>query len=146
MTILGIYHPPASTQHRTSNSDFIDDLTQLLTTTGSENRNIMLLGDLNLHKDNPEDPDADQLITTIEAFGLKQHIKFPTHQLGCTLDLIATKSTAKHTNALIPGPYLSDHRMVIIETNSKKLTEKPQYKEYRKLTEAAIMGVPTKLQ
>ena len=74
MTILGIYYPPASTQYETSNSDFIDDLTQLLKTTGSENRNIMLLGDLNLHIDNPEDPDADQLITTMEAFGLKQCI------------------------------------------------------------------------
>ena len=138
MTILGIYHPPASTQHKTSNSDFINDLTQLLTTTGSENRNIILLGDLNLHIDNPEGPDADQIITTMEAFGLKQHIKFPTHQLGHTLDLIATESTTKLTCAPIPGPYLSDHRMVIIETNSKILTEKPQYKEYRKLTEAAI--------
>ena len=85
MTILGIYHPPASTQQNNSNSDFIDDLTEQLTTTGSENRNIMLLGDLNLHIDDPEDSDADQLITTMEAFGLNQHIKFPTHQHGCTL-------------------------------------------------------------
>ena len=67
MTILGIYHLLASTQQNNSNSDFIDDLTELLTTIGSENRGIMLLGDLNL--DNPEDPSADQLITTIEAFG-----------------------------------------------------------------------------
>ena len=37
-----------------------------------------------------------------------------------------------------PGPYLSDHRMVIIETTSMKLIEAPQYKEYRKLTTTAI--------
>ena len=111
---------------------------KLLTTTGCENRNIVLLGDLNLHIDNQEDPDANQLIATIEAFGLKQHIKFPTHQLGHTLDLIATKSTTKLTCTPIPGPYLSDHRMIIIETNNRKLTEIPQYMEYRKLTEAAI--------
>ena len=110
MTVLGIYHPPASTQHKTSNSNFIDNLTQLLSTTGSENRNVVLLCDLNLHIDNPEDPGADQLITTIEAFRLKQHIKYPTHQLGHTLDLIATKSTTKLTCTPIPGPYLSDHR------------------------------------
>ena len=51
MTILAIYHPPASTQHKTSNSDFIDQLTHLLTTIGSENTNIVLLGDPNLHID-----------------------------------------------------------------------------------------------
>ena len=114
---------PASSQHKTSNSDFIDDLTDLLTTIGSEKRNIVLLGDLNLYIDDPEDPNADQLIATIETFGMKQHIKFPTHQLGHTLDLIATESSTKLTCAPIPRPYLSDHRMVIIETNNKKLTK-----------------------
>ena len=138
MTILGIYHPPASIQHETSNSDFIDDLIQLLTTTGSENRNKILLGDLNLHIDNLEEPNADQLITTMEAFGLKQHIKFPTHQCGHTLDLIATESTTQLTCTPMPELYLSDHRLVIIETNTKRLTEKPQYKDYRKLTEATM--------
>ena len=139
MTIVGIYHLPASTQHKISNSEFIDDLTQLLTTTGSENRNTVLLGDLNLHIANPEDPEADQLIAKIEAFRLKQHIKFPTHQLGHTLYLIATESTTKLTCTPIPGPYLSDHRMLITETNNKKPTEIPQHKEYRKLAEAAII-------
>ena len=58
------------------------------------------------HIDNPEDPDADQLIATLEAFGLEQHIKFPTHQLGHTLDLIATEPATKLTCTPIPGPYL----------------------------------------
>ena len=139
MTILlPIYHPPASTQHKTSNLDFIDQLTHPLTTIGSQNTNIILLEDRNLHIDNPEDPDADQLIATLEAFGLEQHIKFPTHQLSQTLDLIATEPATKPTCTPIPGPYLSDHRMVIIETSNKKPTEVLQYKEYRKLTTAAI--------
>ena len=120
-------------QHKTTNSDFIDDLTHLLTTIGSEKRNIVLIGDLNPHTDDPEDPYADQLIATIEAFRMKQHIKLPTHQLGHTLDLIATESSTKLTCAPIPGPYLSDHRNHQQETD-KKL----QCKEYRKLTEAAM--------
>ena len=113
-------------------------MTHLLTTIGSENTNIILLGDLNLHIDNPEDPDADQLIAMLEAFGLEQHIKFPTHQLGHTLDLIAMEPATKFECTPIPGPYLSDHRMVIIETTNMKPTEALQYKEYRKLTTAAI--------
>ena len=104
MTILAIYHTPASTQHKTLNLDFIDQLTHLLTTTGSGNTNIVLLGGLNLHIDNPEDPDADQLIATLEAFGLEKHIKFPTHQLSHTLDLIATEPATKLTCTPIPGP------------------------------------------
>ena len=138
ITILGIYHPSANTQHKSTNSDFIDDLTQLLTITESENRNIALLSYLNIHIDNPEDPDADQLMATLEAFGLKQHIRFLTHQIGHTLDFIATESTIKLTCPSLPGPYLSDHRMVIIETNNKKLTETPQYREYKNQTEAPM--------
>ena len=101
--LIGIYHPPASTQQKTSNSNFIDVLTELHTTTGSENRNIMLIEDLNLQIDGPEDPDTNQLSTTMEAFGLKQHIKFPTHQPDNTLNLIATELTIQLTCPPIPG-------------------------------------------
>ena len=87
----------------------------------------MLLGDLNLHIDDPKDPNVDQLITTMKTFGLKPHIKFPTHQFGHILDLIATESTIQLTCATIPGPCLLDHRLIIIETNSKKHKEKSQY-------------------
>ena len=139
-----IHLPVHRTKHQTP--DFIDQLTHLLTTIGSENTNIILLGDLNLHIYKPEDPDADQLIAMLEAFGLEQHIKFPTHQLSHTLDLIATEPATKLTCTPMPGPYLSDHRMVIIETTNKKQTEALQYKEYRKLTTAAIKEFQKKLQ
>ena len=143
MTVLAIYHPPASTQHKTSNSDFIDQLTHLLTTRGSENTNIILHGDLNLHIDNPEDPDADQLITTLEAFRLEQHIKFPTQPHPGPHSY---RTSNQITFTPFPGPYLSDHRMVIIETSNKKPIEAPQYKEYRKLTTAALTEFQKKLQ
>ena len=81
-----------------------------------------------------------------EAFGLEQHIRYPTHQLGHTLDFIATEPATKLTCTPIPGPYLSDHRMAIIETSNKKPTEALQYKDYRKLTTAAITEFQKKLQ
>ena len=131
---------PSTSQYTTknSNSDFIDDLTELMTTTGTENRDIMLLGDLIIQEDDPEDPDADQCTTIMEASRLKQLIKYPSLQLGYALVLIATESPIQLTCAPIPGPHLSDHRLIIIETNSKKHKEKSQYKEYRKLDKAAI--------
>ena len=135
MTILAIYHTPASTQHKTSNSDFIDQLTHLLTTIGSENTNIVLLGDLNLHIDNPEDPDADQLIATLEAFGLEQHIKFPTHQLSHSLDLIATEPATKLACTPIPGalpfrPQNGNHRNQQQETNRGTTIQRIQETNY----------------
>ena len=38
----------------------------------------------------------------------------------------------------MPRPYLSDHRLVIIETNTKGLTEKNTIQGWQKLTEAAM--------
>ena len=57
----------------------------------------------------------------MEALGLVQHIDKPTHQLGNTLDHIYTESLDQLgvQHAFI-GPYLSDHRLVGIEINTKK--------------------------
>ena len=58
---------------------------------------------------------------TMEALGLVQHIDKPTHQLGNTLDHIYTESLDQLgvQHAFI-GSYISDHRLVGIEINSKK--------------------------
>ena len=59
----------------------------------------------------------------MEALGLTQHIHHPTHQPGNTLDHIYTESIdtlgVRHS---FLGDYVSDHRLVGIEINKKKIT------------------------
>ena len=108
-TLLGVYHPPVGMQQGFTYSIFIDDLTKLLTEAVSGNNNIIILGDINIHLNEPEDADANVLCDIFEAFNSTQHIKFPTHKLGHTLDIIATYIRQNRYVTTIAGPYISDH-------------------------------------
>ena len=71
-----------------------------------------------MHVNDPSDPEAASLIDSMEALGLIQHVNFPTHRHGNTLDLVFTEST-KHINIsnIIPGEFLSDHCLVKWQTS-----------------------------
>ena len=67
-TLLSIYHPPVGTQQGITNSIFIDDLTELLTELVSNHNNLIILGDIDIHLNEPEDTDAKALCNNLEAF------------------------------------------------------------------------------
>ena len=90
-TLLGVYHPPVGMQQGFTNSIFMDDLTELLTEVVFSHNNIIILGDINIHLNEPEDGDTRALCDICEAFNITQHIKFPTHNLDHTLDIVATE-------------------------------------------------------
>ena len=50
--------------------------------------NVIILGDFNLHLNNPNDDNAMNFIETTEALALEQHVRFPTHTSRNTLDLV----------------------------------------------------------
>ena len=76
------------------------------------------MGDFNIHINNSEDQDAQTLQDTLNAFNPKQHINIPTHNLGHTIDLIITSND--YMGPFIPGSYISDHRMITLNTNIPK--------------------------
>ena len=106
--------PQQGTQEGITNTTFLDELTDLLTEVTAKHRNIIILGDFNIHINNSEDPDAQVLINTLEAFNLKQHLPFLTHNQGHILDLITTETNTCLVTKSAPGPYISDHQMVYI--------------------------------
>ena len=63
---------------------------------------------------------------TINAFNLKQYVNIPTHSLGHTIDLIITSND--YQGKLIPGSYISDHRMITLNTNIHKPKPKTEIK------------------
>ena len=60
LTITGIYHPPP--KDRTTNSMFIDDVTEHLSELLINKQNNIILGNFNMHIDNPFDPEAGILM------------------------------------------------------------------------------------
>ena len=128
-------------QQGITNSNFIDDLTELLTKVVSNHNNIIILGDINIHLNEPEDIDAEALCDIFEAFNIMQHINFPTNNLSHTLDMIATEIRQNRNVTAIPGLYISNHRLIAIQLKDKK-EKKPQNRineiEYRRITDEAI--------
>ena len=90
------------------------------------------MGDFNIHINNSEDQDAQTLQGTLTAFNLKQHINIPTH-LGHTIDLIITSHD--YMGQLIPRSYISDHRMITLNTNIHKPKPKTEIKSVCNLTD-----------
>ena len=69
-----------------------------------------------MHVDNMKDQGAQMVLDSLAAFNLTQHVKFPTHNRGHTLDVIITPTEDRPfqpTNT-IAGPYISDHRLIIL--------------------------------
>ena len=132
--ITGIYHPPYSLRNKSTNRAFLDDFTTFVTELLPRCPNNLLVGDFNLHVSKDDDIDSTIFLDTIEAMGLYQHVTFPTHKQGNTLDLVISElgNTSK-VMTTAPGPYLTDHRVVISTLNIKSSQPKRQQSKVRKL-------------
>ena len=53
---------------------------------------LLIVGDFNVHMENEIDPDRKKFNSMLEKYGLKQHIKEPTHIGGGTLDIVITRT------------------------------------------------------
>ena len=131
--VVAIYHPPLNFQNF-SDTAFIDQFTDLLTTLQSKYNNIIILGDINMHMDDPTNQNASILHDSINAFNLTQHVKIPTHNKGHTLDVIITTHSTGFNNVgeIIPGPYISDLGLLILETTINKIEPQNITTKYRK--------------
>ena len=58
---------------------FLDEFTEWLPEQLAKYKNIIMMGDINFHLNNVDDPDAATLKDTLDALGLKIHNNFPTH-------------------------------------------------------------------
>ena len=108
LNILGIYHPPYSTGQNTTNSVFLDKLTEFLMDWMTSYRNVIICGGFDLHINNPSDKEAQSFMDTMEGLGLKQHVSFQTHHVGNILDLIFTETIRKFNIGTFKGRFISD--------------------------------------
>ena len=113
VTLLSIYHPPYSTVNPVTDRMFIDDFTKWICdqlVVSDHDNKLIILGDFNIHVNDEFDENAHNLMGIITALGLKQHVNFPTHKAGNTLDLVITEMGSKLEVARSsPGPFWSDH-------------------------------------
>ena len=84
--IFTIYRPPSSVKTPRPMADFYIELEQLLTDVYVCVTQTFIVGDFNIKYD--DESEARPLIQLLEYFNLLQHVKYPTHTAGHTLDFV----------------------------------------------------------
>ena len=135
--MVGIYHPPTKHLVNDSNVIFITEFLDFMGELQLRNKNIVILGNFNLHVNDKADTDAQQFIDMVEASEMKQFIDFPTHKQGNTLDLIITELAAEvQIKNVYCGHYISDHYIITCTCNipnTKMVTKQIKYRDFNKV-------------
>ena len=116
---MGLFHLPPTNGMTTTM--FLDEVTELLKPPIPKYNNIMLLGDFSMHIEDTSNPDNIIFNDTMEALGLIQHVKSPTHRLGNILDFIFSEANGqlRMSNCQVDS-YISGHAVITIDTNITK--------------------------
>ena len=117
--IMGIYHPPPSND--TTNTMFIDEITELLEGRIGKYNKMVILGDLSMHIDDLTSAKSYIFNDTMHAFGFKQHVTSPTHKCGHILDLVYSEVNSElNLHDCKIHEFISDHTLVTIDTTLNK--------------------------
>ncbi|KAM3604518.1 uncharacterized protein V6R79_012350 [Siganus canaliculatus] len=120
MTLLLIYRPPPKPK-----ASFFQEFQDLLTALCASTSNLVILGDINIHLNNPSCPSASDFLQLLDCFKLTQHVHDPTHLKGNTLDLVITHS-APINNLLVYDLGISDHSVIAMELPFSSPLSKPK--------------------
>ena len=107
---------------------FLKEFIILLEMFSASSEMFVLAGDVNIHLDNNNDIYTKQLNDIFQMFNLKQHVNFPTHNLGHTIDIVVARMDSPIIeNIMSNNVDLSDHFIVQFEAKSTP----PAKKQYR---------------
>ncbi|MDW0252368.1 MAG: reverse transcriptase family protein, partial [Nitrososphaeraceae archaeon] len=120
--LLMIYRPPSS-----SKSDFISDFSSVLEDLATSPSELIITGDFNVHVDQPNCSFSSSFLNLLDVFSLTQHVTFPTHSSGHTLDLIITRFCSTTISSInFTDPNLSDHYALLFSVSAPSKS-KTQY-------------------
>src|SRR5688572_8838949 len=107
--IIVIYRPGSENL----NGDFFTEFSNLLTATLKYSCHIIILGDLNIHLDELNNPNTKRFSKLLVTHELIQHVMVPTQTHGHTLDVIITRDdNLLVSNIDIAPPSTSDHSII----------------------------------
>ncbi len=113
MHVILVYRPPYSSTHKITVKTFLNEFGILMERALTSPGHLVVLGDLNVHVDDPHCADGKQFIDLFTSFGLVQHIVRPTHVKGHTLDVVLTRvADPWPSNFVIDSSMPSDHASI----------------------------------
>ena len=99
------------------------------------------MGGFNIHMDDLEDADSCLLLDTINAFNLKQQVHIPMQNQGHILNLIIKENSEGYEEEkIIPGPYISDHWLIITQLSEHKPIVQQLLTKHRRIPRDIMQG------
>lgn len=93
---------------------FAEQFSDHLLTLFAAIKEIIIVGDFNLHVNKTNSVDEVMLRDITDIFDLKQHISAPTHKCGNCLNLVSTSRTSNpEINKVEVLDYISNHTLVV---------------------------------
>ena len=97
-----LYRPPPNRQNNLTDSMFTEQLPDLLDYVNNLPGFVCLVGDMNIHFDNPLQSLTKQTLTTLSLYNLGQVINKPTHRCGHIIDWVIVRPDDDiHKNLLL---------------------------------------------
>ena len=87
-------------------------LVDLLGESITQKADMIMIGDFNIHMDDPLDNDTILFNDFLDAFNLTNKVDFPMHKSGHQLDLILTSRTSATVHSILQSHQLADHNFL----------------------------------
>ena len=98
---------------------FVTEFAEFLESVVVTAEPLALAGDFNINVNVMTDNDAAYFLDLLSSMGLRQHIDFPIHTSGNTLDLLISRTlNSNHIQDVRPGTYFSDHFLALFTINN----------------------------
>ncbi len=118
---IAVYRPPPSAENGFLPATFLREFEDLMGEVALMPRKIIIVGDFNVHVDEPSEWEARRFLTCVETSGFYQHITTATHKKGHILDLVMSRLDDNVVlSCSVQNNLLSDHHMVHCAINLPK--------------------------
>ena len=96
--VCAIYRPLPTERNGLKTSDFLDEWRTFISEQSTLSPDLNLVGDINIHMDNPSRYYTSHFNQTLAATGFQQHIHEPTHHHGHTLAILVSRDDSSIVN------------------------------------------------
>ena len=124
LLVIVIYRPGSAP----ITTAFFEEFSSLLATLSKFNCYLLILGDMNIKFDQPDNLNTKHMVRLLTSHNLIQHILEPTHNLGHTLDVVISRLPSLIGNIDISPPGHSDHSIIHFT-----ITTQPPPRVYQKI-------------
>ena len=119
----------------TSVLQFCSDMTDIMEKRITDDLGkLLLIGDFNIHIDEATEPDTITFLDFLNSFNLTNHVQWPMHRSGHTLDLLISNQDDTSIKSVTKGYMLSDHTFIdsaIEVQHDKPTTRLIKYRKFK---------------